>query len=84
MLANAIPVKNKTSERLSFDDIPDIRQSKYPAAKLNNAQSTFSVGEDKPFPCGFANGVGKLFPEMPLTKWGTTFVRNAPAQNAFK
>ena len=42
----------------------------------------FINGEDSPLPGGLANGVGKAFPEIPLTKCGTTFVKNAPAKNA--
>ena len=37
-------------------------------ALVNNAQRTFTVGEERPFPGGFAKGVGKRSPEMPCTR----------------
>jgi len=35
---------------------------------LRNAHATFSAGDESPLPCGFANGVGNLSPQMPFTK----------------
>ncbi len=42
------------------------------------------VGDDKPFPGGFAKGVGKLSPEIPCTKCGTTLAKKKPAKKAAK
>jgi hypothetical protein len=47
---------------------------------FKHAQTTFTVGDDNPLPGGLAKGVGKRSPEMPCTKWGTTFARNIPAK----
>ncbi len=47
---------------------------------LKSAQKTLTVGDDKPFPGGFANGVGKGSPEIPWMKWGTAFAKNVPAK----
>ena len=51
-----------------------------PIIKFNNAHKTLMKGEDKPFPGGFAKGVGNLLPETPLTKCGTVFVKKTPAK----
>jgi hypothetical protein len=40
----------------------------------------FTGAEDKPFPGGLENGVGKRLPQTPCTKCGTKFDRNAPAK----
>ena len=56
-------------------------KSKYPASKLNSAHKTLVNGDESPLPGGSENGVGKAFPEIPLTKCGTTFVKNPPAKN---
>jgi hypothetical protein len=42
------------------------------------------MGDDKPLPGGFAKGVGKPLPEMPLTKCGIKFAKNIPAQKPLK
>jgi len=52
----------------------------YPITKLHNAHRTFTVGDDKPLPGGFAKGVGKLVPEIPFTKWGTALAKKIPAK----
>jgi hypothetical protein len=36
-----------------------------PIIRLSKAHKTFTVGDDKPFPGGFAKGVGNLSPEIP-------------------
>jgi len=38
------------------------------------------VGDDSPLPGGFANGVGKVSPEIPWIKCGTKFAINKPAK----
>ena len=38
------------------------------------------VGDDKPLPGGLAKGVGKLSPEIPWIKCGTTFAKKNPAK----
>jgi ribosomal protein L44E len=45
---------------------------------LSSPQTTLVVGEDKPLPGGLAKGVGNLSPEMPCTKCGNAFAKNAP------
>jgi len=54
--------------------------SKYPAIKFTKPHHTLSVGLDRPFPGGCANGVGNFCPDIPFTKCGTLFARNAPAK----
>lgn len=49
--------------------------------KLIKAHITFVNGEDNPFPGGLENGEGKGIPEIPFTKCGTKFARNAAARN---
>ena len=58
------------------------RRSKYPTARLKQAQRTFTRGEDNPLPGGSEKGLGKGSPEMPFTKCGTKFARKAPAKKA--
>lgn len=84
ILIQAIPMKNIIKERLFSVEILAALKSKKPIAKLNNAHTTFNVGDESPLPCGFENGVGNLFPEMPLTKCGTELARTNPAKKALK
>ena len=58
--------------------------NRYPTTKLTKDQTTFTIGDDSPLPGGFAKGVGNLLPDMPCTKWGTTFAKKAPAKKAAK
>ncbi len=37
----------------------------YPTTIFTKPHTTLTVGDDKPLPGGFANGVGKLSPEIP-------------------
>jgi len=41
----------------------------------------FVSGDDSPFPGGFEKGEGKGVPDIPLTKCGIKFVKNAAAKN---
>jgi len=82
MLRIMMPTKNSTSESVSCCDIRASLKSIYPAARLNNAHITLTVGEDSPIPLGLANGVGNLSPHTPLTKCGTKFARNIPDNRA--
>src|SRR5258707_15663135 len=68
VLMTAMPAKKITSAELSPLETFPARKRMYPAARLNSAQTTFTVGDDNPFPGGLANGVGKRSPEMPCTK----------------
>ena len=47
---------------------------------LNNAHTTFVVGDDNPRPGGLEKGEGNLFPETPCTKCGTAFAKKIPAK----
>lgn len=80
----AIPKKKMNTEILFSVEIFECIKRMYPTNKLNRDQSTFTVGDDSPFPGGLAKGVGKPFPEIPLTKCGTKLARNIPAQNPIK
>ncbi|MGD0755009.1 MAG: hypothetical protein ABR927_08095 [Bacteroidales bacterium] len=66
---------------LLFEFILLILKSKYPTNKLINAHKRLVKGDESPLPGGSANGFGKAFPEILLTKCGTTFVKNTPAKN---
>ena len=79
-----MPIKNIMRERILPAEILAALKSKNPITKLNNAHNTFTNGDESPLPCGFENGVGNLFPEIPLTKCGTKLARNIPAQNPLK
>jgi len=52
----------------------------YPITRLNDAHRTFTVGDYRPLPGGFAKGVGKLIPEIPFTKHGMALVKKMPAK----
>jgi hypothetical protein len=68
MLTTAMPEKKTTNDNVSLRETLPTRNRQYPTTRLSRAQITFRTGEDNPFPGGFANGVGKRFPEMPCTK----------------
>ena len=53
-------------------------------ARFSKDQRTLTIGDDKPLPGGFANGVGNLSPQTPLTKWGVKFERKAPPKKQAK
>jgi hypothetical protein len=80
ILTAAIPAKNKITVSIFEADIFPPRYKKYPITRLTNAHTMFTVGDDNPFPGGLAKGVGKLSPDMPCIKWGTTFARKKPAK----
>lgn len=63
----AMPKKNTRRLHLFSLEILPARYKMYPITRLNNAQRTFTVGDDRPFPGGVAKGVGKGSPEMPCT-----------------
>ena len=68
MLMVAIPVKNTTNTgTLPELTCPDLNK-RYPITILKSAHSTFTVGDDSPFPGGLANGVGNLSPQTPFAK----------------
>ena len=80
MLMAAMPAKNTINEIMLSQLMPLALNSRKPTIKLNNAQTTFTVGDDKPFPGGLAKGVGNLLPQIPITKCGTRFAKKAPAK----
>lgn len=84
ILIAAIPRKNKISESvLSLLKSPALNNKK-PMTRLNSDQITFTGAENNPLPGGLANGDGNLLPEMPCTKCGTAFAKNAPAKKQAK
>jgi hypothetical protein len=62
-----------------WETLPTLKRT-YPISRLARAHKTFTVGEDNPLPGGFANGVGKLLPDIPCTKCGTALVKSTPAK----
>jgi len=81
MLISTIPIKNRNNPNLRFEFIPLTLKRIYPTSRLNNAHKTLVKGDESPWPGGLENGDGKAFPEIPLTKCGTAFVKNTPAKN---
>lgn len=80
MLQQTTPTKNTRRLRLFvWETLPALKRM-YPMSKLANAHKTFTIGDDNPFPGGFANGEGKLSPDTPCTKCGTKFVKKKPAK----
>jgi hypothetical protein len=62
---HVIPIKRIiTQSTFEKEKLPH-QISNEPIMRLNKAQNTFSKGDDKPFPRGFAKGVGNLSPETP-------------------
>ena len=80
MLIRIIPKKKINNPNLLFEFILLTLKSKYPINKLDSAHKTLVKGDESPLPGGSENGVGNAFPEIPLTKCGTIFVKNAPAK----
>jgi hypothetical protein len=77
---NTTPTKNARRLHLFVrDTLPAIKRI-YPISKLAKPHKTLTSGDDNPFPGGFANGDGKLSPDMPCIKCGTAFVKNKPAK----
>ena len=72
-----------TESILSLFTFPALKSIK-PITRLNSAHTTLTVDEESPLPGGLAKGVGNLFPQIPCTKWGTTFAKNAPAKKQAK
>ena len=62
------PTKNINIERLSSIETFPLLKSIKAITKLNSAQETLMIGEERPLPGGFAKGVGKASPEIPFTK----------------
>ena len=82
MLMAAMPAKNTTIDKgCALSNLLTVL-NKYPTNRLNNAHTTFVVEEESPTPLGWEKGVGNLLPEMPCTKWGTTFANNTPEKKA--
>jgi hypothetical protein len=50
VLVATTPAKKITSAELFALETFPTRKSTYPTTKLNNAQTTFTVGADNPFP----------------------------------
>ena len=68
MLMAAMPAKKMTEARRPPPETCPARNRMAPTTKLKSAQTTFTIGEDKPFPGGLANGVGNGSPDTPFTK----------------
>jgi hypothetical protein len=51
---------------------------RYPTTALKKPHSTFTVDEEKPWPGGFAKGLWKGRPIIPLTRCGTALARKTP------
>src|SRR5712664_3724490 len=68
VLITTMPAKKTTSAELSPLETYPARNSMYPTTRLNSAHTTFTVGDDNPFPGGLVNCVGKRSPEMLCTK----------------
>jgi hypothetical protein len=51
---------------------------------LAQAQSTLTSGDERPFPGGFANGVGNEFPVPPDTRCGITLVPKKLVANVLR
>ena len=81
MLIITIPKKNIIKARIFFEFIRLNFSRRNPIIKLMKAHITFVKGEDNPLPGGLENGEGKGIPEIPFTKCGTKFARNAAARN---
>lgn len=77
-----MPAKNIVNKRLSPEEMFAFLKRTKPISRLNKAHAIFTTGDESPLPDGFANGVGKGFPQMPVTKCGTKLVRKSPAKNA--
>lgn len=67
ILINIIPKKNMDNPNFLFEFTLLTLKSIYPTNKLNNAHKIFVKGDESPWIGGSANGVGKGFPESPLT-----------------
>jgi hypothetical protein len=74
-----IPAKKARRLHLFACEILPTLNKTYPIIRLNNAHKILTNGDDNPLPGGFANGVGKLSPDIPFTKCGTTLVKKRPA-----
>lgn len=67
LIATNPTTKSKTAHLFDKVIFETLYKSK-PANMLINPHITFTVDGDKPLPGGFANGVGKLSPEIPWIK----------------
>ena len=71
--------KYESGEKSGIKEIAEyIDASEHTVGKM---LQTLVKGEDKVMPGCSANGVVNVAPEMPGTKCGTAFAKNAPAQN---
>jgi len=68
MLQIAMPRKKIITVIIFRFEIFPARYNQYPIIKFSKPHNTFTVGEDKPIPAGWANGVGKELPQIPCTK----------------
>jgi len=65
MLMQIMPAKNiKRVVIFCCESFPALIKI-YPISRLNKPQKTLIVGDDKPFPGGFAKGLGKKSPDTP-------------------
>ncbi len=74
------PAKNVSRVQLFVGETSPTPKRIYPISRLARAHNTFTVGEDKPLPGGFANGVGKRLPDIPCMKCGRALVKSTPAK----
>ena len=74
------PAKNTRRLHLFVEETLPALKRVYPMSILAKAHKTFTIGDDNPLPGGFANGEGKLSPDIPCTKCGTALVKNSPAK----
>jgi hypothetical protein len=65
ILIQTMPTKNVSRLQLFVWETLPTRKRMYPMSKLPSPHTTFTVGDDNPFPGGFENGDGKLSPEIP-------------------
>ena len=75
ILITDIPKKRITILQILLIEILPSHIRNNPIARLNNDHKTLTNGDDKPFPGGFAKGVGNSLPETPLTKCGIVLVK---------
>ena len=57
--------------------LADRERARWPKIRFAKPQTTFTTGEERPFPGGLANGDGDFRPVVPITKCGTELARNA-------
>jgi len=80
ILMKTTPAKNVSRVHVFVWETLPTRKRTYPIMRLARAHKTFTVGDDSPLPGGFANGLGKLLPDIPCTKCGRALVKSTPAK----